>query len=442
MKTKSLLIVPMMFTLLACQNADSDKKRPTNKSDKTVSTKKLSTDSNKTHADKLARVGEILVNNPVGITHAHDLFEQALKIDPTNKKALFYSAFTEIVMAFEGSLKRAKPLYENPKDYREMLKYVKNEIKYPEFVDFIKGEKGKKKFKDLQALKKFVQNEVVDAFEAAQSKLNKIDGNVELIMTQLKTENGEDELYNCRTETETWENGNGTTSTDTYTECDYRQGEMTSMSVLPAKTATVDKKDLKVIASGIKGYATVFKIYTAYSIKGQKHLQNELKVKEIELGRSLTEEESNNIVKKYQQYMTLEKDHKMGEVVADLEGMIEVAMDLETLNNRFCDNQRREDNLIKSICFNPEARKNMQEALDMLSGPKPVSLGTDTNGNEVKILTDLSAFLKNPVQDLKDLAATEYDEEGRSVYNVEPELNGLFPNNDLLEKMRILNTQE
>ena len=165
MKTKSLFIIPMMFTLLACQNADNstNKKTSDKNTNKKISTKKLSTDTNKTHADKLTRVGEILVSNPVGLSHANDLFEQALKIDPNNSKALFYSSFTGIIMAFEGSLKRAQPLYDNPNDYKEMLKYVKTELKYPEFVGFIKGSKGQKKFQDYQAAKKFIQNEVVDA---------------------------------------------------------------------------------------------------------------------------------------------------------------------------------------------------------------------------------------------------------------------------------------
>lgn len=84
----------------------------------------------------------------------------------------------------------------------------------------------------------------------------------------------------------------------------------------------------------------------------------------------------------------------------------------------------------------------MQEALDMLSGPKPVSLGLDAQGQKVMIVTDLSTYLSNPVKDLKTLAATEYDENGKAIYNVEPNLNGLFPNGDLLEKVKTLQTQE
>lgn len=341
MKTKSLLIVPMMFTLLACQSGDSSsdkKKDDASKADTKVSTKRLSTDTNKTHAEKLTRVGEILVNNPVGMTHAHDLFNQALALDPTNNKALFYSAFTGIIMTFEGIYNRAQPLADDPKDYKELLDYVKKEMKYPEFIDFIKGPKGQKKIKDLQAAKKFVQNEVVNALESAHKKLNLIDGDVKLIITQLRSTNTETE-YDCSKAIEDMDMEVDTEIS--WTDCTIKQGEMSTLDAQAAKTATVDAKDIKIIASGLKGYATAFKLYTAYSIKGQKHLQNEIKVKEIDLDRALTDEETNNIVRKYKSYMTLEKDNRMGEVVADLEGMIEIGMDLETLSNRFCGNDKR-----------------------------------------------------------------------------------------------------
>lgn len=85
---------------------------------------------------------------------------------------------------------------------------------------------------------------------------------------------------------------------------------MDSLEVLAAKTATVDKGDIQIISGGLKAYSSYFKFLTGYSISGQKHISNEIVVKEARLGRDLTEKEEHVIIKKYQDYMILEKDNK------------------------------------------------------------------------------------------------------------------------------------
>ena len=429
MKAKSLLVIPMVLSLFSCQQETKTEKVPT-AIEQQVTSKRLSIESDTEYAAKLARVGEILVNNPVGVTHAHDMFQKALQIDPQNNKALFYSAFTEILMTMKGSMNRGKDLMDNPDDYSNMIKHLTEKVKYPEFVEFVVGTSGQSKFKNYQDIKRFLQNEVVGAFDNASNKLNKINGNVELILTQLKTENTEIE-YNCQ---EVEEDGYN------YTSCDLKE-EMNSISALPAQTASVDLNDIKILSSGIKGYATVFKLYTAYSITGQKNLSNEIQVKETSLGRSLTDKETHRIVSRYSDYLVLEKDHKMDEIVQDLESIVEVGMDLETLNNQFCDNDSRSANLIKTICFSETAREDMQKSLDYLSGPQETVLGQDVNGADVKILIDLPAYLNNPVQDLKTLIPSEYNEDGSGKFTTEPNLNGLFPNKDLLDKLKQLKSE-
>lgn len=431
MKASPIFTVALLFGLISCQETTTNKKKSDSPEllPKTLSTKAMTNESSKERAAKLARVGEILINNPVGITHAHDLFTEALTLDPSNNKALFYSSFTEIVMSLKGSANKAKNLFDDPNDYKLLLEHFRKEVKYPEFVDFIKGDNSAKKFKDLQDVKRFVQTDVVNAFEKANAKLNSINGDVKVILTQLKTDNSIS-AYNCTEETDE-EYG------DTYTNCEYKES-MDSLSVLPAETVTVDSKDIKMLAAGMKAYSTYLKLYTAYSIKGQKHLTNEIKVKEMELGRNLTDKETHIIAKKYNSYLTLEKDNKLNEIVADLDSIIEIGMDLESLNNKFCDSELRENNLIKTICFDQNARADMQRALDLLAGPQEIVLGVDQQGAAVNIILDLPAFLNNPVDDLKSLMPTTYHQDGSSNHTVEPELNGLFPNKDLLEKLKTI----
>ncbi|MDH5415510.1 MAG: hypothetical protein OEW87_15335 [Flavobacteriaceae bacterium] len=411
------------MTMLSCQQESTkEKDRPLLDN---VNSRRLNAETDKEYAAKLARVGEILVNNPVGITHAHDMFNKALEFDPQNNKALLYSSFTGILMTLKGSMNRGKALMDKPEDYDNLINHLTNEVKYPEYVDFLIGKQTQSKFNNYQDIKSFLQNEVVDAYESASVKLNKVNGDVKVILTQLQTETTETR-YDCQ---EIEEDGY------TYTDCKVKS-EMDSAVTLPAKTITVDLKDVKMLASGFKAYSAFFKLYTAYTITGQKHISNEVQVKEINLGRSLTDQETHRIVKKYPEYLVLEKDHRINEIVQDLEGIIEVGMDLEALNNQFCNNELRSSNLVKTICFSKEAREDMQKTLDYLSGPQEVTLGQDINGEDVKILIDLPAYLNNPVADLKSLIPTEYNEDGTGNYTVMPELNGFFPNNDLLEKLK------
>jgi len=429
MKKSALFVIPMMLTMFSCQETTSPEVSPKEPQlEKKVSTKKDATESDTVYAARLTRVGEILVNNPVGFTHAHRLFNDALKLDPNNNKALFYSALTGIAMSYEGIGNRGKSLFDDPADYNNYVKHLTEEVKYPEFVDFIVGKKTQSKFNNYQDIKRFVQNEMVDSFEQASERLNKIDGDVNIILTQLKTRAVTVE-YDCETFGE---------AESAYTTCEMKEELDGSVEALPAQTVTIDKNDAQILAGGIKGYSAVFKMYTAYGIKGQKHLTNEIKVKEAELGRSLTDKETNRIVSNYPDYLVLENDNRMGEIVEDLEGIVEMGMDLETLNNEFCDNELRENNLIKTICFSETAREDMQSALDQLSGPKEVLMGLDAEANEVNILVDLPAFLRNPVADLKTLIPGTYDADGNSEMTEEPNLNGLFPNKDLLEKSKLI----
>jgi hypothetical protein len=436
MKLFPLLVLPVALSMIGCELQET-KTQVVYKDNsfqeatpKEFSTKRLSTQSDFEYAALLARRGELLVTNPVAITHANDMFNDALKLDPTNKKALFYSAFTGIIMAFEGTVKRAESSFDKPSDYNNIMDYVKDNLKYPELVSFLSNKANKEDLKTYQDMKRFLQVEVVEAFETASGKLASINGDVNLILTQL--ENKMDHVeYDC---VDVEDNMPDSDETYTYQECQMKSTQV-STQLYAAYTKTVDASDIKVLSSGLKGYSTIMKFMTAYSIEGQKHITNEITVKELGLKRALTEAETYQIVNRYPKYLTLENDNKMTEVVADLETITEVAMDLETLNNQFCDNESRTDNIIDSICFGAESRADMEKVMDFLSGAQEANLGKDINGNDVNIIVDLPAFLNNPVKDLKLVVDPVFDIEGK-LTEQEPKVNGLFPNSDLLEKTK------
>jgi hypothetical protein len=420
MKKRSLVLIPMTLMMFSCEQMEAQKK-----SNPEITTQRGASESDIEYSAKLSRIGEILVNNPVGFAHANELFDRALKLDANNDKALFYSAFTGIYETLRGIGERARPMSDTPSEYEANLKKLTDYYKYPEFKEFIIGTKSSSVIKTYQDAKKFMQIEVDGALEAAVEKLEKIDSNVDMILTNLKTENSASET-NCRTEED--EEGS-------YTTCDLNE-EMNSINALPGTKRNVDLTDIKIIASGLRAQSVYLKLLTSYSIDGAKNLTNEIKVKELDLGRDLTDEETHTIVKRYPDFLRLESDNKMSKIISSLESIVEMGMDLDTLNNQFCDTDDRSNNLIKTICIGEAERESMKETLSYLSGPKEITLGFNAKGVEVKVLMDLPTYLGNPLQDLKSLiTGLTYDDEGNNSVTIEPELNGLFPNKDLLKKL-------
>lgn len=427
MKFKSVVMVPLMLGLVSCNFLGQSNSKKSNK--RTVSTERLGTESDKDYAKKLTRIGEILVNNPVGMVHADDLFEQALAIDPSNNKAKFYSAFTKILMSMEGFAARAKDIDGDSSGYDRAIKQLNENIKYPEYVDYLKGNFRDPKFENYQDVKRFFQTKVTGAFDKAIERLESIDGDIELTITQLKTENTE-ATYDC---------GDLNDVEIEEIECEIDEPEtMDSISALPAQISKVDDIDTKVIANGLRVYSAMLKLYTGYSIEGQKEITSQVQAKEGTLGRELTDKEMHEIILKYPNYITLEADHQTAEVLEDLNRITEAAMDLEALNNKYCDNDTRENNIIKVICVSEEESESIDQMMKYLSGPTEVSLGVDAQGNEVMVLMDLPTYLKNPLRDLKSLITGEYNDDGSMNMISEPELNGLFPNRDLLEKSKLV----
>ena len=94
-----------------------------------VSTKSSSEDDMNAYSNKLARVGEIMAQSPVGIYHASDLFKMALKANPNNNKAKLYGAMTNIAMQFEGVIGKSIKLFEGKKAYDAALQSLEQRMR-------------------------------------------------------------------------------------------------------------------------------------------------------------------------------------------------------------------------------------------------------------------------------------------------------------------------
>lgn len=423
-KYAKAFMAPALLTMIACepiqiQHVQDKKQKNKVELPKEMSTKRFAFESNKEFNQRQVRMGEILAQSPIGFPHAANVFKGVLASDPNNDKALLYSAFLDIAMSYQGLVGKSEDLNENPEDALMLRKEIKK-MGYPEITDFLLKFKGPK-YQNYRDVQKDLLGKMQKSYKKALRKLERVQGDVELIITQMKTSNTEIS-YNCQ---------NRQADGFEFTECQIKE-EMNGISLLPAKIKTVDVEDVKVLKGSIKGILNYTRLLSAYSLEGQKALTEEIKDKE------LTSYELHQLVlEKYPNYLVLDSQNELGELRASLTEMVEIAMDLESLNNKFCDNELREMNLIQSICFDEKARAQMEDTLDMLAGPKEITLGYNAEQLPVTILMDLPGFLSNPLADLKSiLGSFDYDDEGNGHIAREPQLNGLFPNGDYLEKLK------
>lgn len=421
------IIIPALLTMVACEPLQLQKKeeKKNNTLPKKMTTAQLAGETESDYIKRQIRMAEILAQSPIGFPHAARTLDFVLKIAPNNDKALFYSASLDLIMSYEGIGYKAEPLVDNKEDYALAVKELK-EKGYPEWSDFLLNKKGSQ-YNNYRSVQKDLLSNIQNGFKKAIKKLNKIDQDVELVLTQIKADTKEIE-YNCVDYSDEYGD---------YTECDLKE-EMVGLQTLEPKKKIVDQADVKSIVGMLKGYLNYTRLYSAYSIEGAEEIGKRQKALIQELGRELTDEENDEIISSASEFMTLTPENELGDMVNSLTEMVEIAMDLDALGDKLCDAESRKNNLIGQICLGEGFREGAVEILSYLEGPKEHTLGLDSEGNLVTIMVDLPAFLKNPVKDLKATIydATAYDSNGSSRIAKEPKLNGLFPNNDLLEKLK------
>lgn len=122
---KPLAVVLAVSTLAACSNKQAENKSGiTTLNSAAIMADKTLTPQEK--AEKLALAGEQLTT-PTGFMYADLVFDQALSLDSSNKRAQFYKAFLATPMALRGILARVKPLaYTHQKTKKEYDEAISN----------------------------------------------------------------------------------------------------------------------------------------------------------------------------------------------------------------------------------------------------------------------------------------------------------------------------
>jgi len=406
---------------------------------------KLATQGRTTEAAEMySRIGELLLI-PEGIQYADEMFDKALAINPNDGKANFYSAITKPLMAAQGFITRMEPIVDaNGSANLIKLKDAIDELRLPELIKFANElPAGKKQFESYYDVQRAVRTELLPAVAASVDKVAKLKAplklNINLSRLGLRSKNPK---YNYTTEysyentycqkgewnqtTHNWE------CTSTITERNFYTTWTSNYDPTPTEY-NLDDADLTIIRSAAQGALNSLRINTAYSIKGLEHLIKKWEAYERVHGK-MNARSAVKLINAYSELGTLESDNLLSDVSKSAADTAKNMLDLATLQNDLCNNPARQygSNLFTQICIIGSDLKNLQVLSDLLAGPKKVEFG----GDNLTILMDVNAILYNPPRDLHALLPNAFDVYGNVSTLQDPTVGGLFPNGDLIEKLK------
>lgn len=423
---KSVILLP--FFVFGAYGYGAVKKAPKNfKANLTSS--KIKGQSATDYAKKLARIGEILLEDPKNIELADSMFEQALKEDPKQSKALFYKSFTGITMNFKGIEKQA----ENHMTKKEIQEIKRDLLKtnYPELISFVTNlPENIVEMKKKESVQEFIKKNLMPSFKEAVSNIEGIDSELSLIIPR----QGEKKVVNksdCYNSSR-WDNDSQTYVSEF--QC-YDWQETQVVNKYNGNVVKLAKADLKVIVGALTTYLNYMRVGTAYNLKGYSNIAKTVELKEKELGRDLTDKEAISILKRNKNFLTLSVDNELAEITTSIEKTIESVLDLADMRDILCNKNKRAEYLFQELCMGTETEDSLRTALDVLAGPFETTVGIDSEGREVKVMVNASAAFNTPFQDLKTLLPTKFDRKGNGNWELEDTFNGIFPNGDYGQKL-------
>ena len=390
-------------------------------------------------ADHYARLGELLLM-PEGAEYADQMFAKALEIDPKNGKANFYKAATEPAMVFKGFIPRIERLLTTETSNRDLerLRQEISKLKMPEVSQFANSlPQGEAPFLTYYDIQRFLREKVLPAVLASVDKLGRIDSNTPLKLnftpervlldpvrrdsTYSWSQCSNDPVQGWKCESYEWRSGRSEKLRNEY---------------------FVDQHDLKILKSSFMALANSIRLATAYSFKDSEYVIRRLKAVDTiryESGlKGLSAQDVVDVLREFNDLFVLERDHQLVELSRSSAEILKTGLELDDMRSELCDGKTRTDlnALFHPICIGADVVDAFHIGLDMLAGPKEMVLGKNSSGRDVKIVVDLSRTLSTPPRDLKALLPTTFDAKGEPVNYPDPTLGGLFPNGDLIQKLK------
>ena len=376
-------------------------------------------------AEMYARIGELLLL-PEGFVYANSMFEKALRIDPNNPRANFYSAFLAPFVKFEGFLERFKIVMKEDnvnRIRREILKSDFDELK--DFVLKMKDKKGP--FKNYGEVQQFVKDEIIPELEKSIIKINNLKDNgfeIKISLARLGLDNDYKWEYtkNCNRSIENNE-----------WECTYEYFEYSIPRIDRIKKATVDNTDVMILNGYFVTLLNYAKVATSYKVQGLRKFLDELDIMDGEFSdKDFTEK-----LVKYEGLFKIDEDQRLRDVQEDTVDILKNFLYFASVQDKLCKSNERVNNLITSYCITTTGVLEIDKALSFLAGPEMYYLGKNqVDDQKVEVLVDLNVLFNGEITDIKNLLPNSFDIEGRGVNYPDPTFGGLFPDADIIGKLK------
>ncbi len=370
--------------------------------------------SSSSKAEQLALAAEQLLT-PSGFIYADMILDQALQLDPANKRAGLYKSFLAGSMATKGILARIKPLADKDPKTKKQLEETIAKMQEGSLKKFLlDGKPEIKDEKDVQAFADSVINSLGKFRQFLKANKNL---EIELNVNDYMTVSGRS--YSSSSYCNTYPTGNGNYETDCYT------NEEESVNNTPSKFS-LNRGDIEALQHITAGYQIYGSLLNSYSASG---------------AINVAKNAANRNKPTSQIWKELSRDAEFGKLRNDVfaripelgsDAIIGVRWAL-SVQDQLCPSGDEATNarpgmfFSKGICFK-KPTSDLESALDMvelaLQGQKiPVRIGD----NDTDVVP--KALLSNPVKDLKALKPV-FNTCGKLAAISDETLNGLFPHGD------------
>ena len=368
-------------------------------------------------SQKYLLIGEILLQSGA-IKFADEMFDKASELDGNNSRARFLSAISKSTLSLEGFSERFKNLlpYKLNTKISKTAGSIRNKVHSQAWELITQLPKGELKVNDYRDVQKYINKRVLPAYKVAAEKLRVLEGehftlNLNLFDLGLKPES----RPTCKKVKQFWE-------------C---EGNIENMYITRASRGIeVDGSDIKLLKGTYMTVVNSLKLATGYNLKGLKTVLSDLLKSSPNTDKNIVE-----AIKKQKNLLELEAENELPSLAANSEVVLQDLLDFSTLQDEVCRNDRT-NNLFTSICINTDQRQMIENSIEALVAPSLITLGKDSSGKVVNVMFDLNQLISSPHHDLKALLPNEFDGLGNSVSAPDATFNGIFPDGDILKKLR------
>jgi hypothetical protein len=356
---------------------------------------------------------------PLGFMYADVVFDKALEIDPKNDRARFYKAFLKPVMSLRGSLARVKPLVDlsdsaTRTNYKKTIDEIPNSGLRTFLLDGPADIVDEKSAQDFLAQYRNELNEY--RLFLRENKGLKLTLN----LSELSWQGRIDEVVKeCPVQ-----------------EVSYGTYEIINCDFSKVLQVDVSRADIEIMQQIVAGYQLYSIMYTTYDATGLINLSS---------AQPLTQKQAVLFLKSNSDFGKLRKDHQLETVLSMGSDVVAGVRWALTIQNELCPNgsanpKNRPGLLFREgICVKSrtddgrsvqEILRTVESAIAGQSTPN-VFIGRGINeGQTYDSVVNIAAPLKNPVQDLKSMMPTKFDQCGNATDVGDNTLGGLFPQGD------------